>query len=139
MELFDRLSLLGKATFALGADDQQIITSGNRVFAVPGNRETLNYGLLVQPSNSGSFERAAFDMVSEVSLTLSYQLMRRLALRTGYSFMTWNNPVRPGDQIVPVNATQVGSGLMGSAHPTVPFREDFFWAQGAHVGLELRW
>jgi len=139
VELFDRLSLLGKATFALGADDQQIVTSGNRVIAVPGSRETLNYGLLVQPSNSGSFERAAFDMVSEVSLTLSYQFLSWAAIRAGYSFMTWNNPVRPGDQIVPVNPTQVGSGLTGSAHPTVPFREDFFWAQGGHVGLELKW
>jgi Putative beta barrel porin-7 (BBP7) len=139
MKLFDRLSLSAKATFAMGADGQEIKTYGDRVIAVPGDRQTLNYGLLVQPSNSGTFDRAAFDMVSEVSLTLRYQVTRRVSLRAGYSFMTWNNPVRPGDQIVPVNPTQVGSGLSGSAHPTVPFREDFFWAQGGNVGLEVSW
>jgi hypothetical protein len=49
-------------------------------------------------------------------------------------------PVRPGDQIQPVNLSQVApGGLVGPLAPTIPFRTDSMWAHGAHAGLELRW
>jgi hypothetical protein len=61
-------------------------------------------------------------------------------LRVGYNLITWLNPVRPGDQIAPVNLAEVAPGAPPfTGKPSVPFREDFFWAQGVNAGVELRW
>lgn len=133
-------SIGGKATVALGIDAQEIKSKGDRVLHTPLERVTQPYGLYVLPSNSGEFQRAAFDVVTEVSFNLGWDLTRWLSLRVGYGLITWNNPVRPGEQIQPVNLTQVSpAGLSGPALPAIPFKEDFFWAHGGSVGLEVRW
>jgi hypothetical protein len=133
-------SVAGKATVALGADAQEIQNKGDRLYQTPFQRVTQPYGLYVLPSNSGSFQRGDFDVVTEVSLTLGWDLTSWLTVRAGYSLLTWNNPVRPGDQVQPVNLTQVSpAGLTGPAFPGVPFKTDFFYAHGGHAGLELRW
>jgi len=137
---FGAFSVSGKATVALGADAQEIDNKGDRIYQTPFERLTQAYGLYVLPSNSGTFQREDLDVVTEVSLTLGWDLTRWLSLHVGYSLIMWNNPVRPGEQIQPVNLTQVApGGLTGPALPGVPFKEDFFWAHGGHAGLELRW
>ena len=138
--LFDRLSVSARGTVALGVDDQIIRIQGDRVFHTPLARTTQDFGLFALPSNRGSHERGAFDTVWDTSFSLSYEMTRHLTLRGGYSLLVWNNPVRPGDQITPVNLSQVApGGLVGPAEPHVPWKSDLFWAHGANIGLELRW
>src|SRR5204862_7789997 len=118
---------------AFGADDQIIRAKGDRVIHTPEQRTTFDYGLYVQPSNRGSFERIVGDFVTEWGMTLGCDWTSWLRGRVGYTLLTWRNPVRPGDQIEPLNLTGTGPA------PTIPFRSDFFWAQGLNLGIELRW
>jgi Putative beta barrel porin-7 (BBP7) len=133
-----RWSLEGKGVVALGADVQEIRAKGDRVFHTLEGRTTENFGLLVLPSNTGDFQRTTFDVVTEWGLNLGWSLNSRFQLRAGYSLLTWNNPVRPGDQIQPIDLSQIGfDGPTPKA--SVPFRTDFFWAQGLNFGLLTRW
>lgn len=135
-----RWSVEGKVALAIGGDDQEIRNYGDRIYQTPQLRQTANYGVYVLPSNRGNFDRGDFDFVTETTINVGCDLTRHIRTRVGYTLLTWLNPVRPGDQIGPLNLGQVAAGgPTGPAKPTVPFREDFFWAQGLNVGLELRW
>jgi hypothetical protein len=136
----DRLTVRLQGTFALGGDDQEIRTYGDQTFQTPLVRTTKNYGLYVLPSNTGNFERFDFDTVSEASLSIAWDVTRHIRLRLGYSLLLWTNPVRPGDQITPINLSQVAPGsLVGPLQPTIPWKTDLLWVQGGNAGLEFHW
>jgi hypothetical protein len=128
-----------RATGALGADQQIVRAFGDRTFQTPLARVVLPFGLAVQPGNSGTFERADFDAVGEVALNVSYRLMRSVRLFAGYTFLAWANPIRSGDQLELVINPLQAAGRPTPPRPTIPFREDFFWAQGVNVGLDFNW
>lgn len=132
-------SLTGRASAALGGNDQEIRTKAERTFQTPLVKIVQPFGLYVLPTNSGNFERWDFDMTSELSLTLGYDFTSWLRATVGYNFIYWLNPVRAGDQIDAINPTQLTGPLVGPARPAIPFKEDFFWAQGIKVGLEIKW
>lgn len=135
-----RFFVEGRGVMALGADAETIATKGDRVFNTPLIRTETNYGLYVLPSNTGAFQRTVFDVVTECGVNVGWALNSHLSWHAGYTLLTWNNPVRPGDQIEPVNLSQVApGGLVGVPKPTIPFRADVFWAQGINAGLEFRW
>jgi Putative beta barrel porin-7 (BBP7) len=140
LRLVDRLTLRLQGTFGLGADDQEIRTYGDQVYQTPLVRTTKNYGLYVLPSNTGNFERVDFDTVSEASLSLVWNVSRHVTMHLGYSLLVWTNPVRPGDQITPINLSQGSpSGLVGPPQPQIPWKTDLLLVHGANVGLEFRW
>src|SRR5262249_30457359 len=137
---FGRVSLEGRAALALGGDDQLIRNKGQRIFHTPQQRQVQPYGLFVLPSNRGEFSRVAFDVVTELRLNVVYELTQHINLRAGYTLLTWDGPVRPGDQVRPINRSQVRpGGLQGPLQPLPNFKEDFFWAQGLNAGVELSW
>lgn len=137
---FGRLSLEGRATVALGADDEQIRNKGQAIFQTPQVRLVQPHGLFVLPSNSGSFSRVAFGVVTEERLTVAYKLTPHVRLRVGYNLLTWNGPVRPGDQVSPLNLSQLSpGGLRGPLLPLPSFKQDLFWAHGVNSGLEFCW
>ena len=106
----------------------------------PQQRQVQPYGLFVLPSNRGEFSRVSFDVVTELRLNVVFELTRHVKLRSGYSFLTWDGPVRPGDQVLPINLSQVSpGGLRGPLQPLPNFKEDFFWAHGLNAGVELSW
>jgi hypothetical protein len=128
-----------RASAALGGTNQQIKTKGDRTFQTPLVRIEQPFGLYVLPTNSGTFDRWSLDFVSEVELSIGYQLTSWLRATCGYSFLYWRNPVRAGDQIDAINPSQLAGPLVGPARPAIPFKEDFFWAQGVRAGMEMRW
>ena len=93
-------------------------------------------GLTVQASNTGTFDRGAVNFVSEAGVNVGYQLTRRVRLSGGYTFLLWDGVLRSGDQIDPVVNTNAGTA---PARPSIPFKDDVFWAQGLNVGLTLSW
>ena len=136
----DRLTIRLQGTFGLGADDQVIRTYGDQLFQTPLVRVVKNYGLYVLPSNTGNFERADFDTVSEASLSIAWDISRHFTMHLGYSLLVWTNPVRPGDQITPINLSQVSpGGLVGPLEPLIPWKTDLLLVHGANVGLEFHW
>lgn len=126
-----RWTLEGKAAVALGGNDQLIRNKGFTTVHSPESRQVTDVGLFVQPSNRGTFDRWSFDVVTELRANVGFDVSRHLRVITGYSLLTWNGLVRPGNQIQPT------SRAGGTPRPN--FQEDFFWAQGGNVGLEVRW
>jgi hypothetical protein len=119
-----------RGTAALGGDDQQIQTSGDRTYQTPFQRTVVANGLLVQPGNTGTFERGQVDFVGEAAVNLGYRLTRHASLFVGYTLLYWNNPIRAGDQ---------ADLVVNPAKTSVTFKTDAFWAQGFNVGLDLGW
>jgi hypothetical protein len=125
---------------ALGGNAQQVRTFGERITQTPLLRATEPFGLAVLPTNTGTFQRTVVDCVYEVNVNLGYHLTRGWRIFVGYTFLGWNNSIRAGDQVdLTVNPTQLTGPLVGPARPGIPFKEDFFWAQGVNTGLEYRW
>jgi hypothetical protein len=115
---------------AIGATTQKVNAYGDRLAATPLSRDWQPQGLLVQPTNAGKSDHATFDVVYELGLRLGCQATSWLRLHAGYTLIYWTNPIRAGDQI---DLASYPSG------PRIPFTEDYFWAQGASVGLEVSW
>lgn len=135
-----RFTLELRATGAFGVDQQVVRAFGERLTATPTARVVQPTGLFVQPSNAGTFERADFDAVGEVTVNIGCRVSCHLDLFAGYTFLAWANPIRSGDQIDPViNPAQVTGQTMSPRRPGIAFREDFFWAQGANIGLNIHW
>jgi hypothetical protein len=130
----------GRATVALGANDEQVQASGDRLYQTPFERLTLPYGLAVLPSNSGTFHHTAVNSVYEINANVGCALTAHWRVLLGYTFLCWNKPIRAGDQVdLVVNPSQITGPLIGPARPTIPFKEDLFWAQGLSAALDLRW
>ena len=135
-----RWSVRLRSEAALGGDDQQIRAFGERIYQTPLVRLTRPFGLAVLPSNTGVFHRIVLDAIYETDLNVGYQLTEHWQIFVGYTFFGWQNPIRAGDQIDGVvNPTQINGPLVGPARPAIPFKEEFFWAQGVNFGLELRY
>jgi hypothetical protein len=121
---------------ALGGTAQTVRAFGDRTYQAPTLKVVTPYGLTVQPSNSGTFHNADVDSVFEMGVNAGYRFNDHLRLFAGYTFLAWTNPVRSGDQVDLVVNPNPSSG---PARPAIAFREDFFWAQGVNVGLDVRW
>jgi hypothetical protein len=127
---YDEINIRGIETLSNGLGTLQL---GNR----PG-------GLLALGSNIGSQRQGDFAIVPELTLSVGYQVTEHLRALVGYNLLYWTGVVRPGGQIdrnlnqnlIPnFPAAPLGSGL----HPSVPFKETDFWAQGLTVGIEYRY
>jgi len=80
----------------------------------------------------------AFLGFPQLGVNVGYQLTDNVRAFVGYTFLYWNDVLRPGDQIDRVvNTTQspvnlIGNGLLvGPARPAPIFRESDFWAQAS--------
>jgi hypothetical protein len=129
-----RLFVQGRATAALGADDQLVRAWGQRIDHTPERRIVTNSGLFVQQSNTGHFDRCHLDAAGEVGANVGYELTSWLRATAGYTFLYWADPLRAGKQLDRVIDTS-----QPAARPAIPFRGDALWAQGVSVGLEARW
>jgi hypothetical protein len=110
-------------------------------------------GLLALSSNIGHFSRDHFSVVPELGLTVGYDITSHMRVFVGYNFLFWSDVLRPGDQIDPVldprripNVLAMNpafaaatSGIPFQPHPSVPFKQADFWAQGVNCGLEFHY
>jgi len=144
------LDVTGK--LAVGTTHQVVEVQGSITQAgpnplVPPGLGTFPGGLFAQPSNIGRRTRDRFTVLPSLELRLSYEVAQRTRLFAGYEILSWNQVVRPGNQINhAVNLTQNavldpnGRGvLVGPAQPAPLFQRSDFWAQGINLGLEYRY
>ncbi len=123
----------GRAAAALGADDQQVRSWGERTYHTPAGRVVTPGGLFVRASNTGKFSRCAVDGVGELALNVGCRLTERVSVSMGYTFLLWLDPIRATelDTVIDTRA--------GATRPGVQFKGEPFWAQGVNVGLNVRW
>jgi hypothetical protein len=131
------LNLLGKV--GLGVSHQVVTISGFETITAPsGVQSTENASLLAMPTNNGRTTKDVFAVVPEVGLDVGYDVLRNVRIAVGYTFLYWNDVVRPGDQIDPVVNTRFRAGV-GPARPAPLFNATDFWAQGVSFSLALRY
>jgi len=134
----------------LGSNQQSVDIIGTTSTTVfpgpfgPGFNVLSNGGFLALGSNIGHYTRNVFSVTPELTLNVGYQLTDHVRAFVGYNFMYWSNVVRPGQQIdLAVNASQpplaLVPGVVGTPRPVFAFHGSDFYAQGAQVGLEVRY
>ncbi|MBA4192467.1 MAG: hypothetical protein C0467_31245 [Planctomycetaceae bacterium] len=138
---------------ALGSMQQQVEISGNLLtndFNGLGVPQSFPGGYLTQPTNIGSRTRNQFAVITDLNVSLGYQLTSWARVSAGYSMLYLNNVVRPGDQVDRrLNPTQgpafigaaalVPGNFVGAAAPLPQFNQSDFCAHGLNFGLELRY
>ena len=134
------------AKAAVGANQQSVNITGNSVLLGPtGPIAGAPGGILALPSNIGNHNRTVVAVVPEGGFTAGVNLTSYLRLIAGYSFLYWNNVVRPTSHIDRVvNPTQVPTdadfaALGGPGRPTFQFHEDGFWVHMFNIGLEFHY
>ncbi len=131
-----RWSVRACGEVGLGGNAEQVRAFGQSIYQTPAERIVTPTGLTVQASNTGTFDRAAVNFVSEAGVIVGCQVTRHARLSGGYTFLLWDGVLRSGDQIDPVVNLNAGTA---PARPSIPFKEDVFWAQGLNVGLTFSW
>ena len=132
-------------TFAAGCNRQVVDISGSLVTIPAGGTASVQPGALlaVPGRNIGRWENNEFSTVSELGVTVGYQVSPNVTLFGGYTFLYWTNVVRPGTEIDPVlDITRVpnfGGTPPTAARPIVPFNQVDFWAQGVSAGVRFSW
>jgi hypothetical protein len=142
VEYGDRLLVSAYGKIALGST-HEVINLAGFTSGIPGG--TKQGGLLVLPSNAGSRAHDEFTAVPEIGFNVGYQVCRWLQVYAGYTFFYWSEVARPADQInrivnpTLIPASRTFGAPTGPAQPTFSFQRTDFWAQGANIGLALRW
>ena len=120
------------ARMSIGNMRERVIIDGSTRIAVPDEDPTVTAGgLFTGEENLGEFSRSEFTAVTELGLTLGYKWGPCTRLSVGYSFIYWNDVLRPGDQIDP----RVGEDPSGNQHPRFRFNHGDYWVQGVNLGL----
>jgi hypothetical protein len=129
----------------LGDNHQTVVIQGNSQLSTANGPVSLPSGRFALPTNAGSFSRDEITYAPEVGLKVGMQLTKALRVHFGYTFLYWDNVVRPGGQIdrgvnpnlVP---TAVGpGGPAGTPRPAFAFHDTDFWAQGINAGFEFHY
>ncbi|MCI0376598.1 MAG: BBP7 family outer membrane beta-barrel protein [Gemmataceae bacterium] len=134
------LNAYGKV--AVGINRQNVLIEGRTDVIAPTaplGSLTAQGGFLAQPSNSGRFSRDEFAVVPEVGVNVGYKVCENFRLGIGYTFVYFDNVLRPGEQMEGVAATRPPLFFLGQAGagPTFTFRETDFWAHGVNVRVEV--
>ncbi len=135
-------SLMGK--LAMGVSQEVVQADGTSSLIAPGSTMTVPGGVLVQSTNSGRSYHEDFAVVPEVGITVGYQFNDHLEAHVGYSFLYWDEVVRPGNQIDRVVdpaliPTDPGFGNSTTNRPAVQFNRTDYWAHGFDLGLGFRY
>jgi hypothetical protein len=143
---FGMLAIDFRGKLALGQMQQVADVNGTTNALSPNGTTTIfQGGLYALGSNSGRHQRDELAFIPEVGLNVGWQVTRHWKVSVGYSFLWVSTVARAGEQIDPVvNVSQFpirsGNGpLVGPARPAFNFDGTDFWAQGLHLGLELRY
>jgi hypothetical protein len=139
---WNRLTIDATGQVALGGvNDGMDIRGVTTLIQSNGKLLSAGGGLFAAASNSGHFGRATFSYVPELGLHVGYQVARHICVFAGYTFLYWDEVVRPGNQIDPVvslNRFALSSTFgppVRPQFPVLPYNHTDFWAQGADVGV----
>jgi hypothetical protein len=95
-------------------------------------------------AGQGITSRSAFTLVPEFDLNVGVDLTCNLRIFVGYTFLYWDDVVRPANQInYSINPANVPSSLaFGTGGPgpvSAQIHNTDFWAQGLNIGFTLRY
>lgn len=131
------INLVGKV--GVGENRQTLKTGAFSQITEPDGTVTAaaDRGLLVQPSNLGTFRHNNISVVPEAQATLGYEFNEHVRISFGYNFLFWSQVLRPEggiDRAVNIQALQPFDQV-GPAQPMPRFNTTGFWAQGFTANL----
>ena len=142
----DWFSICAFGKVALGANDQMVDINGSTTLNTPGAAsQTASGGVLALPSNIGNYNRTIFGVVPEVGLKFGVIVCPHVLLTAGYSFLYWDQVVRPAGQIdnglnpAHIPSDQFFSPGTGAARPAFTFSEEAFWINNFTFGVEFHY
>jgi hypothetical protein len=133
------VSTYGKV--GLGVTNEWSMINGSTALITPTGRQYAGGGVLAVPTNMGQYSRNVLGFVPEGGLTFGFNVTAHVQLTLGYSFLYWNQVIRPGGQLNNyVNPTQIPTtNVFGTATgPAVPqyhFAPENFWMHNLNCGL----
>ena len=101
-------------------------------------------GLLIHPSNEGTYRRDEFSYMHDVGISLAYYPVERLKLSVGYSMIFFSDVVRPGEVMdtyrgqAVVDSDWFGTPLVDPTRPAFDFNSTHYYVHGLNAGLEFR-
>jgi hypothetical protein len=136
---------LGKV--AIGNAHQSTDIQGGSTLIPPGGvvPQTTAGGLLALSSNSIHTSRDSFTFIPEVNVNVGYQFGKHIRVFAGYSFIYWDDVLRPGDQLDRrVNPALIPTSLAfgppgGVPAPPVLVKHTDYWIQGVNAGAVFRY
>jgi len=136
------VSAYGK--LGLGVTDQTVNINGSTTLVdATGNSHTVEGGVLALVSNIGQYHRSEFSYIPEGGINVGVKVTPNVQLSAGYTFLYWNNVVRPGaqiDHIVNPNLlpTDANYGVLaGPARPAFHFNDEAIWLSSLNLGVEV--
>lgn len=139
------LSTYGK--MAIGANQQTVEINGSTTLVrADGTTATLPGGILALPSNIGRRSRTVLSFAPEAGFSVGVRLTQHLALSAGYSFLFWNNVVRPGRQIdsavdpslIPTDLNY-GAATGTGGRPAFTFNNENVWLHTLSLGVAVQY
>ena len=137
------VSLTAFGKVALGSTDEKLRIQGTTTLVTPAGNQTVPGGVFALPSNIGNYSRSVFGVVPEAGLTLGVEPIQHVRATLGYSFLYWNNVLRPGGQIDRVInpglvPTDVNFGVNSAPpHPIAVLNDQSFRIHTLNFGLEF--
>jgi len=123
---------------AMGGTTSRAIVDG--ATSIVDDQSSADYvgGLLALPSNIGYYTDTELAFLSELGVSLEYQLTCDLRISVGYDLLHWNQVGRAADQIdLGIDPGQVPPEESdGETRPAFPGRTTDFWAQGLNICIE---
>ena len=134
--------LSASASVSLGGTQRRLQAAGRSDVTTPGDAtNTTPGGLLVLPSNMGTYRSTRFAAVPEWQVGVRRWLSDFASVGVGYDLILLPGVWRIGDQMDrTVNSSQLGGGaLNGEARPAPRLASQTMWMQGLSFNLGLYW
>lgn len=129
--------------FAVGNNSRTVTINGSTVSAVGGSTFSDVGGLLaLENANIGTYSDDEFVVIPELGVNLGWQIAPSTRFLVGYTFIYWNDVVRPGDQIDRrINPALLPPALDTTDEivPAFTFNDSSYWLQGLNLGLDWRY
>jgi hypothetical protein len=125
---------------AFGCNQETIDINGQTIITTPdGQAARYSGGLLALDTNIGHYTHNEFLVIPQIGLQLGYQLADHLRAEVGYDFLYWGQMARAAEQInLNIDPNNIPPNPSGGPEPRFVLQQTSFWAQGIHVGGELR-
>lgn len=129
------------AKIAFGVNDRDLTISGETFRSQAASQPA---GLLALASNRGIHSSTAFGVLPEAHVQLGFRVTERFELQFGYSFLYWDQVLRPGESVdrvlnpnlIPTSTTFGAPG--GPPRPRASEETTDFWLHGLRFGFEWR-
>jgi hypothetical protein len=109
---------------------------GETFTSIDGNNAIDPNGLLVRSTNAGSTEDHTFGWVPELDFSLGWHQYPRFDLTFGYNIIAMTDAIQVSGLIDPELAVNLSDPLVGRQSPQLRLRDQTYYVQGIHFGLQ---